>query len=73
MTYDAGQCKNEIPGNFNQSTCCCTIGKAFSKSCESCPARNTDDYQNLCGKHGFVDIDGTSTGKFFFQNIFKFR
>jgi hypothetical protein len=64
LVHENGVCKNELFGVYKKAVCCCTIGKAFSSSCEKCPNKNTDEYKTLCGRTGHSDIDGIPVGKF---------
>lgn len=54
-----GRCTAQIPGQrtVTKADCCCTVGTAWGKSCEICPAIDTESYKRLCLDKGFT-VDG---------------
>ena len=48
VRYYRGQCSSGLMGLHSRSTCCCSIGAAWSAACEPCPARDSTEYIDLC-------------------------
>uniref|UniRef100_A0A8C5CZ95 Latent transforming growth factor beta binding protein 3 n=1 Tax=Gadus morhua TaxID=8049 RepID=A0A8C5CZ95_GADMO len=43
-----GRCGGRVLGYLTQELCCCTVGKAWGKNCERCPAEDTAAFQKIC-------------------------
>lgn len=56
MDYHHGQCGHQLEGVFHKSMCCCSMGKAWGSSCESCPKTGSEAHIELCPKGpGFIE------------------
>lgn len=42
--YRYGRCSISRMGTLTKKQCCCTMGKAWSRSCEKCPSEGTGQY-----------------------------
>ncbi|XP_035710508.1 fibrillin-2 isoform X2 [Folsomia candida] len=47
-SFGRGVCSKSRRGYVSRMTCCCTGGKAWGSSCESCPAIGTREFKKLC-------------------------
>lgn len=65
LDFRHGICIKEMDGHYLKSHCCCTVGKAWGHSCESCPKPSTPAFEELCPKgHGYTgrkDINECTT------------
>uniref|UniRef100_A0A8C2ZC10 Latent-transforming growth factor beta-binding protein 3 n=1 Tax=Cyclopterus lumpus TaxID=8103 RepID=A0A8C2ZC10_CYCLU len=49
-------CQHALPTHLTQEMCCCTVGKAWGRSCERCPQVGTVAFSKICpaGKGYFL-------------------
>ncbi|CAB3384639.1 Hypothetical predicted protein [Cloeon dipterum] len=50
LEYHHGTCGRQLEGLYNKNKCCCSVGKAWGATCESCPRQGTQAYVDLCPK-----------------------
>ena len=41
-------CGNQLGEPVSRSTCCCSMGKAWGRNCELCPAAESEEFKALC-------------------------
>lgn len=44
MVSSARGCELPLSGNLTQEVCCCSVGKAWGRSCERCPLQGTGEW-----------------------------
>lgn len=44
MVSSARGCELPLSGNLTQEFCCCSVGKAWGRSCERCPLQGTGEW-----------------------------
>ncbi|XP_060910700.1 latent-transforming growth factor beta-binding protein 3 isoform X6 [Labrus mixtus] len=56
MASDTRGCEHPLPTYVTQEMCCCTVGKAWGRSCERCPQVGTVAFSKICpaGKGYFL-------------------
>ncbi|XP_075875961.1 latent-transforming growth factor beta-binding protein 3 isoform X1 [Nelusetta ayraudi] len=48
MVSSARGCELPLSGNLTQEVCCCSVGKAWGRSCERCPLQGTVAFSKIC-------------------------
>ncbi|XP_069036378.1 latent-transforming growth factor beta-binding protein 3 isoform X4 [Lepisosteus oculatus] len=48
MVTVEGQCEHALPTELTQEMCCCTVGKAWGRGCETCPQVGTASFTKIC-------------------------
>ncbi|KAK6492730.1 fibrillin-2 [Huso huso] len=55
-----GVCVRPFPGAVTKSECCCANADySFGEPCQPCPAKNSAEFQALCGSGIGFSVDGT--------------
>uniref|UniRef100_A0AAR2LB85 Latent transforming growth factor beta binding protein 3 n=1 Tax=Pygocentrus nattereri TaxID=42514 RepID=A0AAR2LB85_PYGNA len=48
MLTPTGRCELALLTNLSREICCCTVGKAWGRSCERCPQDGTASFNKIC-------------------------
>uniref|UniRef100_A0A672GM54 Latent transforming growth factor beta binding protein 3 n=1 Tax=Salarias fasciatus TaxID=181472 RepID=A0A672GM54_SALFA len=56
MASESRGCEHPLPTHLTQKMCCCTVGIAWGRNCESCPQEGTVAFSQICpaGKGYFL-------------------